>query len=225
MTEQEKKAISAKLYLNCKNRTENQYNEFSKEELKLMKWLFASIYMSIVNSRGAKFAVSDKEKAVLAHIFDWMVCLPTFEGDLKKGLYLMSSQGFGKDVFLRAIVRFFEYFGKMFKEYTFHDFNHDWFDKGEFFFKMPIKINDINETGRIKRERSSIPFLEFLDYREQVDNRRGIIVSTNFGAKRLQDALEFDSQNPRLYERIKEVFNIIVIGDSESKRVENKITI
>lgn len=221
----DKVEITMKLYLNCKYRQNTKFNSFTDEQIKDMKWLFAKMYSDIINERGSKIIVGDKERSVLAYIFDWMICSASFSGDVKKGLYLMCGQGFGKDVFLKAITNFFEYFGKYFKDYTFHNFNIDWYEKGQVFFNMPIKINDISEKGRVKRERESIPFLEFLDYREQINNRRGIIVSSNFGAKKLQDTLEFDSTNPRLLERIKEVFNIVVIEDVESKRIENKITI
>jgi len=225
MTDEQKNKIASKLYLNCKNRLNNPYNYFEETEIKMMKWLFASIYSNIISDRGSKLVINDKERHILAIIFDWMICSDTFQGDVKKGIYLMSSQGFGKDIILKSVIKFFAYFEKYFKEYTFREFNSEWFEKNENCFLMPIKINDIDGTGKIKRERSSIPFLEFLDFREQINSRRGIIISTNFGAKKLQDTLEFDSQNPRLYERIKEVFNIIIIDKSESKRVENKIVI
>ena len=221
----DKVEITMKLYLSCKFRQNTKFNSFTDGQVKDMKWLFANMYSDIVAERGSKLAIGYKEKAILAYIFDWMVCSATFEGDVKKGLYLMCAQGFGKDVFLKAIISFFNYFGKSIKDCTFQSFNTEWYEKGQVYFNCPIKINDISEKGRIKRERESIPFLEFLDYREQINNRRGIIVSTNFGPKKLQDALEFESQNPRLYERIKEVFNIVVIEDVESKRIENKVII
>ena len=104
----DKVEITMKLYLNCKYRQNTKFNNFSDEQIKDMKWLFAKKYSEIISERGSKIVVGDKERSVLAYIFDWMICSASFSGDVKKGLYLMCGQGFGKDVFLKAITNFFE---------------------------------------------------------------------------------------------------------------------
>ena len=225
MNENQINIIRPHLYLNVKNRIDNPTNDFSEEIIQLLKNEFWSMYQEEVKNRGREVIAGEKELKVFSHIFQWIICDTKFKGDVQKGLYLVSKQGFGKDIILRTVVEFFNKFHYNIREYTNTAFCKEWFDKNETYFKAPIKINDIKEDGRFKRERISIPFLEFLDFREQNNTRRGIIVSSNFLPEALQEELENDKQQKRIYERIKEVFNIIHIKNASSKRIETKIVI
>lgn len=197
----------------------------SDEEVKWLKRAYFGFYTETIKSRGGTPVTSDKELKILSHTFNWCICSPEFNGDLQKGLYIASQQGWGKDIILTTIIKFYNFFERHFKELSFHEFNSQWFELGEKYFSGPVKINDINENGKMKRERESIPFLEFLDFREQNNLRRGLIVSTNYTPEALQAVLEADRLVKRLNERIKECFNIILIRDATSKRVINKIEI
>lgn len=210
------------LYLNSILRHEKPVNKFPKYIYRDLKGIFWDCYTKNIESRGAIVKISDKDKNVLNHVFHWAICDPSFEGDLQKGLYLVSRQGYGKDILLRAIVDFFMFFHMRFKEYTHTNFCKEWFNKGEHSFKSPIKINDIKEDGKMKREREAMPFLELMDFREQMNLRRGMIVSSNLLPMALQQELEPNKEQQRTYERIKECFNIVHIKGAGSKRKENK---
>lgn len=190
-----------------------------------LKKAYFDLYIQEIKNRNAKPVIGEKEKKLLSHTFNWCISSKEFNGDLHKGLYLASKQGFGKDIILATIVKFFAMFDYSIKEISFPKFNIDWYELGEYHFVCPIKINDVSEAGKMKRERESIPFLEFLDHREQINNRRGILVSSNYTPEALQNILEADRPVKRLLERIKECFNIIVITEAESKRIINKIEI
>jgi len=220
-----KNIVKSHLYLNANLRIDFPANNFPEEIIKELKWLFWNIYEKEITTRGMEIINTDKEKAILQFIFDWMICRKGFAGDVQKGLYLVSKQGFGKDIILRAIVEFFKIFDLNFSEYTNTGFCQGWFNNHESLFASPIKINDIKEDSRYKRERESIPFLEFLDYREQINLRRGIIVSSNFLPEALQEELEVNKNQKRIFERVKECFNIIHIKGVISKRIENKLTL
>lgn len=198
---------------------------YTPDEEKQLKIGFWNIYKAILAERGSSLVIGEKEAEVLGQSFYWCIGSHKFKGDLKKGIWICSRQGFGKDVLLTTIVAFFTFFDKHFQEYTFQAFNKEWFEKGDVFFRSPIKINDVSGDGRIKRERESIPILEFLDFREQINNRRGIIISSNYLPEAIQEELEPDKSNPRLKERIIECCNVIAVKNAESKRVESKITV
>lgn len=220
-----KNIVKSHLYLNPKLRISSPANKFPEDIIKELKQIFWDKYKDEVKARGRLPVGDDKLISTLKYVFEWMICDPNFKGDVQKGLYLVSRQGFGKDVILRSIVEFFKEFGLNIVEYTNTSFCKEWFDKNESYFKAPIKINDIKEDGRFKRERISIPFLEFMDFREQNNTRRGIIVSSNFLPEALQEELEYDKQQKRIFERIKECFNIVHIKGVNSKRIEVKVEI
>ncbi len=223
MTDQDAK-ISSLLYLNSRNLERNPINKFSDDEIKYMKRVFFNIYKSILADRGVKSLIfGPKEARISNNLFNWCISSPEFEGDLKKGVWLSSAQGFGKDIFLKTIVLFFRMFNKGFIEFSFSEFNKQWYEKSPYYFNRPVKINDIDERGYIKRERYSIPILEFMDHREQINNRRSIIVSSNYTPAYIQKVLEPDSDNQKILERAKECFNLIVVKDAESKRTSNNL--
>lgn len=199
---------------------------YFKDEIKTeLKFIFFDIYTSIIRSRGQSPLINEKEKKILLYLFNWTISSPDFDGDLQKGLYLASAQGFGKDIFLSTVNQFLAIFNIYFKRFTQDVFIMNWFEKIPAYFNGSIMINDIDECGRVKRERESIPFLELLNYREQSNNRRGLIVSTNYKPKILQDTLEKGRPVQKLEQRIIECFNIIMIEKAESKRIENKIVL
>ena len=212
--------IRKTLYLNNRYRLHLPANDYPPGITKKMKTLFFNIWKSHIMKRTSNLILQDKEKAFLDYCYKWSVCDPNFKGDVNKGLYIASKQGFGKDVMLKTISYFFEYFLYTFKRYTYFDFCDEWFNNDSYMFNSPTIITDVYDNGKMKREKESIPFLEFLDYREQTDNRRGIVVSTNYTPDALQELLEPDRQVKRLKERIKECFNIILIKDADSKRIE-----
>jgi hypothetical protein len=220
-----KTEIRKGIYLASKYRYTDHDNCFTKEAENELKKLFWKLYKDNVLTRAKEVIVTDKEKAALKFAFDWSICSPDFEGDLDKGLYVASNQGFGKDVLLKTVVDFYAFFEYQFSEYTYPDFCMKWFENDPYKFNAPIRINDIYDNGKIKREKESIPFLELLDYREQHNNRRSIIVSTNYTPEILQELLESEKANKRLYERIKECFNVLLIKDVDSKRIYNTHTI
>lgn len=225
ITIKEKYEIKNKLYLNSRTRSNSLINTFTSEQEKWLKYNFLRLYGQIIKQRGKRDVVfNEKEEKVMDSIFLWMIGSPKFNGDLMKGIYLVSGQGFGKDIILSAVVAFFANFQKHIKEFTFDQFNKLWFEKGGHMLSMPIKINDINEKGIMKRERTAIPFLELMDTREQFGNRRGLLVSSNYGPERVQQFIEKDSPNPRVFERAKECFNILKVTETKSKRIENIIT-
>ena len=218
-------ALRNRLFLGSLNFSVYKCTEWTPEEEKALKIVFWGHYKAILEERGSDMKINEKESKILAQVFYWCIGSAKFAGDLKKGIYLVSRQGFGKDVILSTIVRFFETFRKHFREYRFSEFNMSWYEKGDLFFNCPVKINDVSGNGKVKRERESIPFLEFLDYREQINNRRSILVSSNLLPAALQAELEEGKNIKRLEERIKECFNVFKIMDAESKRVENIIEI
>lgn len=222
MDEKTKKIVRLHLYLNPENRLDKPANVFPDEILIQLKRIFFEIYKKEVFARGQTLIVGEKETTVLKTVFDWCICSKEFYGDHQKGIYLVSRQGFGKDIILRTIVEFYKYFGLNFREYTNTQFCKEWFELNQYHFTSPLKINDIKEDGQFKRERTSIPFLELLDYREQINLRRGLIVSSNFLPEALQEELENGKIQKRLLERIKECFNIIHIKDAITKRKEFK---
>lgn len=191
---------------------------FTSEEELFLKRLFWYLYRGILASRGSVLEISEKETFVLSQIFLWCIGSIKFKGDIKKGLWICSKQGFGKDVILSTIVLFFRCFDKEIKELSFSGFNMEWYEKVDAYFRMPIKINDVHGDGRIKRERESIPILEFLDFREQTNNRRGILISSNYLPLALQAELEAGKNIQRLEQRIIGCCNVIVIKDAVSKR-------
>lgn len=213
--------VRGKIYLNCKYRYTSPQDVWQDDILLLAKKFFFKLYKKNVQERNMQLIIGDQEKKTLKYCFEWAACVPTFEGDLNKGLMLVSHQGFGKDVILKTIIQFYKYFMYNIREYTYHDFCDKWFNNSPDMFKSPIKINDITENGRMKREKESIPFLEFLDYREQNYLMRGLLVSSNYTPEALQEVLESDKLVKRLHERIKECFNVLIISNKESKRVEN----
>lgn len=227
MTEEDKfkTYIRSWIYLSPKLRYNDPANNFPKETIKALAKKFADIYNKNVLERTDNIKVTQKERDVLNHCFMWCICSPNFKGDLIKGIYLASNQGFGKDIILKTIVDFYAYFEFIFEEYTFPDFCNRWFENDPYKFKSPIKINDIKGVRKMKREKESIPFLELLDFREQLNNRRSLLVSSNVLPADLQDQLESGEELQRLEERIKECFNVIIVEGVESKRIENKITI
>lgn len=219
---EEFKIVKSDLYLNAKDRHEFPANKFPDHIIKELKSIFWSGYKQILTERGSIVKMGSKEINILKYVFDWMICSPNFKGDLHKGLYIASNQGFGKDILLNSIVMFFKKFEITFKQFTFHKFCKQWFGKDQMYFLGAIKINDITGIGKMKRERVAYPFTEFLDYREQINNRRSIIVSTNFTPSALQSSMESELAIKRLEERIKECFNIVIIKNAKSKRIENK---
>lgn len=219
------KYIKYRLYLNAKNRKDSMFNNFDIETENYMGRIFMSKYNHILTSRGSRSILGEKEKKIIKHVFLWCVGSEDFQGDLRKGLYLASKQGFGKDILLSAIVEFFFHFDYQVSEYTYGSFCKFWFNNDDSSFNHPVKINDISEYGKMKRERESIPFLELMDYREQTNNRRGMLVSSNFTPKYIQEVLEKDKEQKRIYERVKECFNVVIIKDAKSKRIENKVEI
>ncbi len=198
---------------------------FSNYGIKLLKKHFFSIYEETIRERGRTPQVTPKEKKILLHLFCWAICSPEFDGDLQKGLYLASGQGFGKDILITTITRFLADFERKFKRFTYDKFMEDWFEKVPAYFNGPIAINDIDDYGKIKKHRESIPFLELLNYREQTNNRRGLIVSTNYKPEVLQKALEKGRTVQKLEQRIIECFNIVMITNAQSKRKKNEIEI
>jgi hypothetical protein len=216
--------IRSQLLLKLDNR-EKIHSNFNKEEAYYLKKLFAFIHKSLVLERSKEYKLSNNDKTLLLSVFNWSILSPDFKGDLQKGLWLCSPQGVGKDLILKTIVAFYAEFGKKIREFTFSEFNKKWFNLNPEYFKMPIKINDVNEMGMIKLDRTSFPIVEFLDYREINNNRRGLLVSSNFTPKILQNKLEKNLNNPRLEERAKECFNVIVLSDSKSKRSNDIIKI
>lgn len=213
------------IYLSSKLRYNDPANNFPKDVvLKLGKY-FAQIYNNNITIRGCNIVVEKKDKDTLNHIFQWCICSPAFKGDLSKGIYLAANQGYGKDVILKTIVDFYSFFEYKFTDYTFPNFCTKWFESDPYIFNSPIRINDIKGMRKMKREKESIPFLELLDYREQTNNRRSLLVSTNLDPTKLSEELESDEDLPRLEERIKECFNIIIISGATSKRIENKVII
>jgi hypothetical protein len=219
------KVVRQHIYLNSKFRYATPANEFPEDLIKSMKLYFWELYKANVLKRNSKVETGEQEIELLKHTFEWTICSPDFKGNLSKGLMLISNQGFGKDIILNTIVQFYEYFMYNIKEYTYHEFCDNWFNNSPEMFKMPIKINDISEYGRMKREKESVPFLEFLDYREQNFLMRGVIVSSNYKPEVLQEILEDGKVVKRLHERIKECFNIVLINNKDSKRIENLIKI
>lgn len=217
--------LKNRVIIASKRLSDIKWCNYSDEELMFLKRLFWASFKSVLSDRGRKPELKEKDVALFDYIFKWCIMSKEFSGDLQKGIYIASGQGFGKDVILTTIVIFFREFEKSIKEYTYTDFCTDWFVKSSVAFRCPMKINDIKETGRMKRERTSIPFLEFLDYREQINLRRGLLVSSNLTPPELQNLMEFDQPIKRLEERIKECFNIILIKDAESKRISNQIII
>lgn len=220
-----KMSVKPWLYLSTKFRYLEPANEFTKDYIKSLKQIFFSYYKKNVLSRSDQLIMTQKEKDILNTIFEWSICSTNFKGDLQKGLYLAGGQGYGKDILLKTISDFYGYFDYIFTDYTYPGFCTKWFENENYKFREPIRINDITGNGKMKREKESIPFLELLDYREQSNMRRGLLVSSNLSPKLLQDELEIDRREKRLVERIKECFNVIIITNSESKRVENKIII
>lgn len=219
-----KKEISKFLYLNSQNRNQCLFNNFDeKTSLNLWKQFYLT-YGKVIEDRGSLIIITDKEHKIMKHLFYWCISSPKFNGDLRKGIYLAAAQGFGKDVLLKTIVEFFMFFNKSVREYSFNEFNMAWYSKQPYFFNGPIKINDLTENAKVHKERLSFPIVEFLDHREITNNRRGLLVSSNFAPKILQDKIEYDSPNPRLNERAKECFNIVLIqGSNFSKRIESKV--
>lgn len=209
--------IRSQLRLKLDNR-DKLYSELTENDVLQLKRLFAYIHRSLVLQRSSNYHLSKHDKELLLSVFNWSILSSDFKGDLQKGLWICSSQGVGKDIVLKTIVAFYAEFGRKIREFTFSEFNKKWFNLNPEYFKMPIKINDVNEVGMIKLDRTSYPIVEFLDYREINNNRRGLLVSSNFTPKSLQDKLEKNLDNPRLNERAKECFNVIVLSDTESKR-------
>ena len=221
MTEQDKKYIAFVLKCNWGKKVPERV--FYDQGIKELKRYFFEIYSSVIKERGADLLVTDKERKVLSHLFNWAICSPDFKGDLQKGLYLASGQGFGKDVLITTIIRFLAEFDFNFRRFTHDDFLMNWFEKVPAFFNGLIAINDIDEYGKLKKHREAIPFLELLNYREQINSRRGLIVSTNYKPDILQKALEHDRPVKKLEQRIIECFNIVMILNADSKRRESKI--
>lgn len=216
--------IRSQLRLKLDNR-DKLYSELTENDVLQLKRLFAYIHRSLVLQRSSNYHLSKHDKELLLSVFNWSILSSDFKGDLQKGLWICSSQGVGKDIVLKTIVAFYAEFGRKIREFTFSEFNKKWFNLNPEYFKMPIKINDVNEVGMIKLDRTSYPIVEFLDYREINNNRRGLLVSSNFTPKSLQDKLEKNLYNPRLNERAKECFNVIVLSDTESKRSNEIIKI
>jgi hypothetical protein len=231
MTQQEYKDACGALYLNrTLERVEYPANKFPdhiEDEMKLQFW---NIYKEIIKSRRSQLKVTEVESAVLKYCFYWIICHPDFTGDPHKGLWIASRQGFGKDIILSTIVKFLKLYSTdfnnlAFKEYTYDRFCQEWFVRVPEYFLSPIMINDIDEHGRIKKDRESTPLIEFLNYRERKNLRRSLLVSTNFELDVLQQSLEFDRPVQKLKERVIECFNIINITKQNSKRVSNTFTI
>lgn len=196
---------------------------FSDDSIVTLKHNFMDIYKSVILERGQIPTITEKELRIIRCTFNWAISSPDFEGDLQKGIYLASAQGFGKDVLMTTIIRFLAQFEMSFKRSTYDDFMMSWFEKVPAYFNGLIAINDIDEYGKIKRERESIPFLELLNYREQINNRKGLIVSTNLLPIDLQKQLEKGRIVQKLEQRIIECFNILKIEKAESKRRESRI--
>jgi predicted ATPase len=214
-----------RVFLSHKKLSSIKWCNYTPEEVSALKRLFWASYSKSVSTRNRDIILEEKDKAVLNHVFNWCIMSKDFNGDLHKGLYVAAGQGFGKDVLLSAVVDFFAQFDKTITEYIYSNFCNEWFTKSNELFRRPIKINDIKESGKMKRERTSLPFLEFLDFREQLNLRRGLLVSSNLTPSELQDLMEYDQPLKRLEERIKECFNVILIKNTKSKRVSNQIII
>jgi hypothetical protein len=212
--------VNQHIYLSNKYRIHLPANSFPDDILKALKKLFFEMWKDNIIKRTSNIIVGEKEKEFLKYCFEWTICSPDFKGDLKKGLFIASKQGFGKDVMLNTIQQFYEFFLYKFKSYSYFDFCKVWFDNDSYMFNSPVIIKDVYDNGKMKREKESIPFLEFLDYREQTSNRRSILASSNFTPEALQELLESDKQEKRLKQRIIECCNIVLIKDAESKRVE-----
>ena len=213
--------VNQNIYLNAKLRYDLPANDFPDKIIKELTRMFFNMWKDNISSRTDSIILGAKEKELLRYCFDWCICSPDFKGDLRKGLYIASKQGFGKDAVLNTIVQFYNYFIFNIREYTYPDFCTKWFESEPYRFNTPLKITDIYDNGKMKREKESIPFLELLDFREQVGNMRGLLVSSNYRPEALQELLEPDKVVKRLHERVKECFNIIVIEGTESKRIES----
>ena len=227
MTSKELYTVKSLLYINSKSRYANPCNLFDEHVKEELKSIFWAKYKERVAQRGRVLELSDQITGTLKNVFQWAICDPEWEGDFHKGILLASRQGFGKDVILKSLVDFFRYFDIEFKRFTYDDFGTQWYEKYKLNFLGGIMINDIRGNGKIKRERESIPFLEFLDYRDQINSRRGLIASTNMTIEQIQNENEqhIPEDFRRLSERIKECYNVIKIIGAESKRHENEINI
>jgi hypothetical protein len=212
--------VNKNIYLNAKFRYDLPANKFPNNIIKETKNLFFNFWKAEILKRTDKIELGDKEKELLKYCYEWAICSPDFKGDLRKGLYIASKQGFGKDAMVRTIIEFYNYFIFSIRHYTYVDFCSQWFELSSERFNSPIYISDIYPNGKMKREKESIPFLEFLDHRDQLGNTRGLLITSNYTPKALQEELEKDKLVKRLYERVKECFNVVIIEGAESKRIE-----
>jgi hypothetical protein len=219
--------VNNHIYLNAKYRYASPANKWPDDIYLYLKKHFWQIYKTNVFKRLNKKVgvMGQKEIDVLKYCFQWTICDPNFNGDLSKGLMLVSKQGFGKDILLNTIVDFYSEYNFKLRESTYFDFATEWFNSSPSMFKMPLKISDVYPIPKMKREKESMPFLELLDYREQNFLMRGLLVSTNYKPEVLQEIMEKEQVEKRLHERIKACFNVVLITGTESKREDNTVKI
>ena len=133
--------------------------QYTKNERNAVKTRLFDLYRANLSRRGVRnVKFTPKEQNLMRFLFEWLIMDENFKGDLNKGIYIASGQGFGKDIMADTFYQYLQECGKHCIDMTFSQFNDRWYNGIPQQFNGFLKINDVNEYGFMKRERESIPF-------------------------------------------------------------------
>jgi len=214
----------AKLEFAATQKSKRIFFDCSPIDFKELFLLKANIELSKRNY-SLEFLVDDSNKSVINQLYYYFVGSEKFEGDLQKGIFLGGTLGTGKTLIMKSFCETWNSFQKtIITQYTSREAaeliikNIPRFGKHEDFpqidyLKAPIYIDDIGKEPLkvIEYGTEICPMNDLLSKR--YDKYALTFITGNYNLDTLAD-----TYNKTIADRMKEMFNIIILkGDSRRK--------
>lgn len=165
---------------------------------------------------NGNYKVDENLKEPITQILKWCIMDKSFNGDLQKGLLLSGDIGCGKTLTLKIFVEFMKYANKIVASYSAIEIVEIFKSKDgkDRLFVSPLFIDDLGteQTEINNFGTKEAPIYEIFN-RRYLDRRFLMFITTN-----LTPSVMEDRYGDRVRDRIKEMFNVIVLkGDSRRK--------